>query len=203
VCYKHGGNNPGPVHPGGIPKPGRTRVSAYIATFGDRFRELVEDPDILKSEPEIALFDQFLLERKDLLAGGFSTAWLKSLAEAGVAVRAGWDAQDGKRVLAGVSEMERLIQEGGERVAAWQEVLGAAKSRSELASKAAAALQRADMVMTEAQMIVILARLMEIVRDVAGDQAAYAVGSRFERETLRGVVPGQGAINPSVPPATN
>jgi hypothetical protein len=178
-CRLHGGA------PGSGRPPEHGRRSQYARIFGQDYARLLRDPDILKSDGELALFDLFLLERADLLRHGFSAAWLDDVKTALAALNTAlFEKRDAQAVRQAFQRLESQITAGGERVGAWEELLEAAGQRSNLASKAAAALAKQESSVSENKLVVMFGQMLDILTDVAGADTARKVADRFERDVL-------------------
>jgi hypothetical protein len=165
------------------------RASKYAQVFGEGYRLLVNDPEILRSNAELALFDQFILERAAILADGFSGLWLEEIRGALAALRAAlFTTPNAQLAKAAFGRLEELTQRGGERVAAWEELLDKAGQRSGLASKARAAEGN----VSESDMVKLFGKMLEIIADVVGGDTADRVARRFEREIIGRVREGPG-----------
>lgn len=194
-CYLHGGASTGRPATHG-------RRSEYIRLFGENFAALLADPELLHSDSELALFDRFLLERAELLKAGFSGEWLEEVQGEVAALKlAMFERRDAQGARQAFVRLEHLVAAGGERVAAWGELLDKARQRSELASKAAASLAKQDQTMTESQMVVLFGQMLRILIDVAGTDTAQRVKARFEAEVLGRVE--QGNVEPAGAAALN
>lgn len=177
-CDMHGGKATGrPVTTG--------RGTSYTRIFGERFAALAADPDLLNASAELALHDLFLTERAEVLQEALSSAWIKSVSAAVLDLR---DALFGGGNAAEVRQafdlLKLRVDYGREKVDAWEDVLGAAKQRSEIAAKAEANLAKRETAMTETQVMGLFVRMLEIVADVVGTDHAGRVKSRFEVEVL-------------------
>lgn len=176
-CRMHGGKTPPtPV------KHGRT--AKYARVFGSSYLAFLSDVDLLKSGPELALFDQRLTELAEGLEAGISAEWLKELRTATETLRQALFVQpDAAEARKWFKTVEGLVVAGGDKHAAWGELLQEAKVRSDLASKAQAAAAKSDIAMTERQMVVIFGRMLDIVDQEAPEKRAR-IADRLEREVL-------------------
>jgi hypothetical protein len=176
----HGGTNPGPP-------PITGRSSRYALIFGARYLEAKNAPDVLDSRAELALFDTFLSERAELLDGGFSAEWLT---DCRVALndlrRAMFEEQNAAKARQAFAGLETLIHSGGQRCQAWEEMLDKARTRADLAVKAQAAELRAGEKMTEAALVGMMMKFLDVLEDVAGTDTAKRVADKIDAAVFRG-----------------
>jgi hypothetical protein len=188
-CPLHGGKSTGPPVKHG-------RYSKYRRLFGPQFARLASDPRLLDASAEIALFDIFLLQRAEVAGDGLSAAWLGQIRKALQALGESlFGPEPNPVVVRGCwQSLQSLVAAGKERVDAWAELLEAARVRAEIAHRAESILARREQTMTDAQMVAILVRFLEIVERDVGPDAAGRIRSRFEVEVLgrleEGVRPG-------------
>lgn len=177
-CYMHGGKSTGrPLKHG--------RHSHYARILGSRFAELLTDPDILRSHEELALFDTFLVEQAERLGDGISAGWVKALTKAVEGIRqAVFIKPDATEAAAAFDNLRSLVSGAADHLGAWQDLLGAAKARSEIATKAVTAAARQEQAITERDLLVFFSRMMDLVQTEIGPEAARRIGSRFEIEVL-------------------
>lgn len=176
----HGGKSPGaPLKHG--------RRSHYIQILGNRFAELLSDPELLRSHEELALFDVFIVEQAERLGDGISSDWMAELRQAVAELREALSPLEAGTAAAEAFEaLQDLVQSAGEHLGAWRALLAAARVRADIATKAAAVLARQDQAMTERDMIALWVRMLDLVKGECGAEAAQRVGRRFEVEVLAG-----------------
>lgn len=186
-CYKHGGKATGPPLKHG-------RHSHYARILGSRFAELLTDPELLRSHEELALFDTFLVEQAGRIGEGISAGWVKALVKTTEAIRLSvLVTPDPQAAKAAIDSLRSLVSGAADHLGAWHELLAAAKARSEIATKAVTAAARQDQALTERDMVTLFIRMMDLVRQEIGADAARRIGSRFDIEVL-------GASPRSLPP---
>lgn len=188
-CRTHGGKSTGrpPVH---------GRGSRYAAIFGESFESLLRDPELRNTAPELALFDQFLTERAEVVKRGLSAEWLQQLAEVDAELQTALTVtKDGAKVKACAELLHTLIAEGGSVNAAWLELLAAARPRAEIALKAEAVIVKRDSAVTESNMIVLFGKMLDVITDVLGHEQARKVQARFAAECGFGVEQGAGSAS--------
>lgn len=183
-CRMHGGTNPGaPIQHG--------RRSKYIQVFGENFAQLLRDPDLLKCDAEIALFDQFLGEQVGMLESGISSSWIDDLRKTVADLReALFITPDAAKARNSFRELEQGLEAAGRRFEVWQETLQAARSRAEVAVKADTVLAKRESAVTDATVAALLMRTLEIFIDVAGSELGAQAAARMDREVFGSVAAG-------------
>lgn len=192
-CRMHGGKTKGrPIEHG--------RTAKYTKIFGPNFAALVRDPELLNASAELALFDQYLTERAESIHGGVNSEWLHELRKAHHALHeALFVEREAGKVRVCVERLGEMIQEGGERQRAWEEVLAAARSRSEIAVKADAVLARREQTVSESDLLKEFVRVFNMVLEEAGPDVANRIRSRWEVEAL-GRLPARVGSGPAASP---
>ncbi|MDO8729281.1 MAG: HGGxSTG domain-containing protein [bacterium] len=177
-CRQHGGASTGAKIKTG-------RGAAYLRIFGERFSQLASDPDLLKADAELALFDLLLTERVEALSAGLSGEWIKAIGATAETIRqSALVSPDAKKLREGIERLKELAEQGSQYEAARTEVLTVAKARAEIAIKADAVMARREATMTESQMMVLFVRWIDMTAKEAGVDVARRVGRRFEYEVF-------------------
>jgi hypothetical protein len=165
----------------------RRRSQQYAERYGERFRTLLEDPELLNCKVELALFDQYLLEKGERLEDGVSGAKLVELAQLVETLRqALFVSPDAARVRTTFHSLERQVKDASERERCWQEILAAARERAKAANAAELVKAKREAVMTESAVAALLARMLEVVIGVVGPEQGRSIALRVDREIFGG-----------------
>lgn len=177
-CRWHGGKSTGPPLKHG-------RHSHYARILGSRFAELLTDPELLRSHEELALFDTFMTEQAGRIGVGISAGWVKELAKVTEALRLSvFVTPDPASAKSNFDNLRALVSGAADHLGAWQDLLTAARARSEIATKAVTAAARQDQAITERDMVTLFVRMLDVIQKEIGADAARRIGSRFEIEVL-------------------
>jgi hypothetical protein len=175
-CRMHGGKSVSPLVTG--------RGAAYAQIFGSRYAALAADPDLLKADAELKLFDMFLIERAEVLRNGFSSAWIDDLKAVAETIEQAAKQADAQAMKTSLARLKELAQQGGDRQTAWGEALAAAKQRADIAAKADANVAKREQTVADRDIAAMMCRWLEITARLVDADTSRRVYAEFRREII-------------------
>jgi hypothetical protein len=152
-----------------------------VRTFGKKFDALLSDPELLQIDASAALFLHREAELAERLIEEDTPAWRREALRLFRALQAAVEQSDDTAVAERLQKLGAHLEAGASRDEAWEALQANAERHAALADRAVGMETRKGLVVTNRQFAVVFRHLFEIVRDVAGQDAAYHVFRRFMR----------------------
>jgi hypothetical protein len=148
------------------------------------------DRELLALRDEIALVDTRLSQLLSGLETGETDALWGRLYEAYVELQAGWQANDGKIMLAALERMGQIIEAGGSQRDVWGEVYVILEQRRRLVESERKRLVAMQQMITAEQAIAMLARIQQVIVETVDDRNVLSsIIAEFKR--LSTIEPGE------------
>jgi len=148
------------------------------------------DRELLALRDEIALVDTRLSQLLSGLDTGETDALWERLHEAYQEVRAGWEANDGKVVLAALESIGQIIEAGGKQGVIWEEIYVILEQRRRLVESERKRLVAMQQMITAEQAMAMLARIQQVIVEHIDDRNVLSsIVAEFKR--LSTVEPGE------------
>jgi hypothetical protein len=177
----HGGKNPGgPIKHG--------RYSRLRGIFGDRWDDFFLDPAKWRFDGDVTLF----LIREAELAARLDQNDTPAFREVALTLfnqLRGASEQDAPEIL---KQLHRHLKEGASRDEAWEVLLKNAERRTDVTKKAVETVTKAENSFTRQEVVLLIGRVLDILREELGETIGARIARRFAAEVL-GRVGGSGS----------
>lgn len=179
VCQVHGAGSPYKGRPGGGVMTQGGRYSKYLpARLAGRYEESSKDAELLALREEVSLVDSRLadlLKRVDTNEAGH---WWKELRRVYKEFREAEGKADLAAMRASLFEWGRIIQEGINDYAAWNEVQNTLEQRRKLVESERKRLVEMQQMITSERAMLLISALVGIVQNhVTDDRAIKAISA--------------------------
>jgi len=173
-CHYHGGA------PGSGRPPIHGRYSRLKGIFGERWDDFFLDPAKWRFDGDVTLF----LLREAELAARLDACDTPDFRETALELFRQLRNASAEEAPAVLKELHRHLKEGASRDEAWETLLKNAERRTDVTKKAVETVTKAENSFTRQEVRLLLASMVEIIREELGEVIGARVARRFAVEIL-------------------